>query len=121
MSSSKCIAGTARANSALLIVSKGGQIDSAWTGDFSLSIHDCRTYARRSTKTGAEQVPADHRARDAAGRAAAGGFGTGLRGADTKFNQRYYPESITRSLSAEEGYQMEVQAKNPHAEREAAQ
>ncbi|CCD29939.1 conserved hypothetical protein [Candidatus Glomeribacter gigasporarum BEG34] len=44
-----------------------------------------------------------------------------VRGTGTKFNQRYYPESITRSLSAEEGYQMEVQAKNPHAEREAAQ
>src|SRR5260364_107263 len=100
------------------MVSKGGQIDSAWTGDFSLSIHDCRTYARRSTKRAQSkyrQIIAHEMRLDArlpADSVLDCATPIEVRGTGTKFNQRYYPESITRSLSAEEGYQMEVQAKN---------
>jgi phage protein D len=41
-----------------------------------------------------------------------------VRGTDTKFDQIYYPESITRSLSEEEGYRMEIHAKNKASELE---
>jgi phage protein D len=40
-------------------------------------------------------------------------------GTGTKFDQLYYPESVTRTLSMDEGYRMEIRAKNTSPEREA--
>lgn len=44
-----------------------------------------------------------------------------MRGTCTNWDQVYYPESVKRSMSYNEGYRMEVSAKNTSPELEAAQ
>ncbi|WP_316866995.1 hypothetical protein [Ralstonia mannitolilytica] len=39
-----------------------------------------------------------------------------LTGTGTKFDQDYYVENITRTMSLEEGYAMEISAKNHNPE-----
>jgi phage protein D len=43
-----------------------------------------------------------------------------VRGTETAFNQIYYPESVIRTLSMNEGYRMNIRAKNSSPELEAA-
>lgn len=44
-----------------------------------------------------------------------------VRGTGTAFDQVYYPESVMRSMSLNEGYRMNIRAKNTGPELEAAQ
>lgn len=44
-----------------------------------------------------------------------------MRGTGTTFDQVYYPESVTRTMSMNEGYRMNIRAKNTGPELEATQ